>query len=98
MRSSPYPAAMLKLHHPDPENLERRLAEHAEDERRQRGIYRRSLLLFVLWPAIAVGVMAWGFQMSDETWGQTIFYAGALIGNLGVAGTLVWAYRNWGGR
>jgi hypothetical protein len=66
-----------------------------DDSGRHRRLYRRTLLLLVLWPLVGLAVMAWGFQMDHQERGRTIFFAGVAIANLGIAGTLIWAYVNW---
>jgi hypothetical protein len=87
---------MVQFHGTDAETVERRLAETAEDDRRRVRLYWQSALLLVAWPAIGVGVMAWGFQMDDPSTGQAIFFAGAALADAGILGTLVWAYRRFG--
>ena len=77
----------------DPTTVERRLGEIAEVERRERGNLRRALLHLVLWPALGIAGMAWGFGMSDGLWGPTIFYASAALGNAGILITLVAVLR-----
>ena len=84
---------MPRFHDTDPESVDRRLREVAEEERRQGGVVRRAILWLAVWIATGIGLMAWGFQMDDQLWGPTIFLAGAALGNAGIVGTLVWAYR-----
>ena len=76
-----------------PESIDRRLEEIADLERRDRRALVRTVLLLLFWPALGLAGMAWGFQMNDALWGQTIFLASAAIGNAGILITLVMAYR-----
>jgi hypothetical protein len=64
-------------------------------ERERRRLFWKAALLLVLWPALGVALMAWGFQMDDQQLGSTLFNAGVIGANLGIAGTLVWAYIRW---
>jgi hypothetical protein len=67
----------------------------AEVARERRRLYWKAALLLVLWPAVGVALMAWGFQMDDQQLGRTIFNAGVIGANVGIAGTLIWAYVRW---
>lgn len=48
---------------------------------------------FVASVAAALLIMSWGFSMDDPEWGPAIFFAGAMVGNIGIVLTLLWAYR-----
>jgi hypothetical protein len=88
---------MLHFHGTDSASVERRLAEIADDERRNTGIYWRAVLSLLFWPALGVLGMAWGFGMDDSVWGPTIFYSSAALADAGILGTVVWAYRRFEG-
>jgi uncharacterized membrane protein len=83
------------FHGTEPESIRRRLAEIAEreeEEREDRRASLRTLALLVLWPAVALAGMGWGFQMNDPVIGQTVFYLSLAVGDLGILGTLVAAW------
>jgi hypothetical protein len=82
----------MQFHGTDPASIERRLAEIAEDERRDRNALFRTIGLLVLWPTVGLLGMGWGFQMDDPVWGPVIFLLSAIVADLGILGTLLAAY------
>ena len=84
---------MAKFHDADPAIVRRRLAEIAEAEAARRPVLLRSICGILASVAVSLLIMAWGFSMDDDHLGPTIFFGGALVGNLGVLMTLLWAYR-----
>lgn len=89
----PRPLVTMRFHGTDPASIERRLQEIAEVERRDRRALWRTILLLVFWPVLGLVGMAWGFQMNDPTWGQTVFLASVAVADLGILGTLYAAHR-----
>jgi hypothetical protein len=83
---------MMRFHGTDPASIERRLAEIAEDERRDRRAFFRTLGLLVFWPVVGLVGMGWGFQMDDPVWGPVIFLLAAIVADLGILGTMLSAY------
>jgi hypothetical protein len=83
----------MHFHGTDTASIERRLAEIAEDERRDRNAFLRTLALLVFWPTVGVVVMGWGFQMDDPVWGPVIFLLAAVVADLGILGTMLSAYH-----
>ena len=86
---------MIEFHGTDPASVARRLAEIEEIEayhRRARWAFARTMALIVVWTAVAILGMAWGFQMDDPKRGPEMLYLSALVGDIGIVGTLVAAY------
>lgn len=77
----------------DPDSIRRRLAEIAAVEASRRRIVLWSVCGMVASVAVSLLIMCWGFSIDDAEVGPTIFFSGALLGNLGIVVTLLWAYR-----
>lgn len=82
---------MLRFHDTDPERIVRRLEEIAEVERSRRRSVLRSVCGMVASIVISLLIMAWGFSMTDPDLGPTVFFGGALVGNVGIVLSLLWA-------
>jgi hypothetical protein len=84
---------MVRFYDTDPERIERRLAEIAAVEASRRRVALGAVCGIVASFAVSLLIMSWGFSMDDLDLGPTIFFSGALVGNVGIVVTLVWAYR-----
>jgi hypothetical protein len=82
----------MRFHGTDPASIERRLAEIAEDERRDRNAFLRTIALLVFWPLAGLVGMGWGFQMDDPVVGPVVFLFSAILADLGILGTMLHAY------
>ena len=85
---------MLTFHGNDPESIRRRLAEIAEVEASRRHVLAGTVGGMLASIAISLLVMSWGFSMDDAARGPMVFWGGALVGNLGILLSLLWAYRS----
>ena len=45
----------------------------------RRAITYSTIALLVFWPVLGLCGMAWGFQMNDPMWGQTIFLGSVAV-------------------
>ena len=84
---------MAGFRSPDPESIRRRLDEIEAVEASRRHVLLWSVGGMLASIAISLLLMAWGFSMDDPEIGPMIFFGGALLGNLGILATLLWAYR-----
>lgn len=84
---------MTRFHDTDPQSIRRRLAEIAALEASRRRIAVWSVCGSVASVGASLLIMSWGFSMDDGDLGPTIFFSGALLGNLGIVLSLLWAYR-----
>lgn len=84
---------MSRFQEPDPESTRQRLAEIGAEEGSRRRIVPWSVCAIMASIAVSLLLMGWGFSMEDVNLGPTIFFIGALVGNIGIVVTLLWAYR-----
>jgi hypothetical protein len=76
---------------------EERAARLLAHEREASRIVRRAYFLVIavcfLWMAIGLVLMWWAFHTGDENSGRLAFLTGILVTDVGVLGTLVYAYN-----
>jgi hypothetical protein len=76
---------------------EERAARLLAQERDASRIVRRTYFLVIavcfLWMAIGLVLMWWAFHTGDERSGRLAFLGGILVTDVGVLGTLVYAYN-----
>lgn len=67
--------------------------DYEEESARGRRIVLVAVCAFIASVTASLLIMSWGFSMDDPEWGPAIFFAGAMVGNIGIVLTLLWAYR-----
>jgi hypothetical protein len=83
---------MASFHGNDPDSIRRRLAEIAEVEASRRHVLLRAVGGMLASLAISLLIMAWGFSMDDAGRGPMVLWGGALVGNVGIIITVLWAH------
>jgi hypothetical protein len=85
---------MASFHGNDPDSIRRRLAEIAEVEASRRHVLLGAVGGMLASLAISLLIMAWGFSMHDPGRGPLVLWGGALVGNVGILLTLLWAHSS----
>jgi uncharacterized ion transporter superfamily protein YfcC len=70
-----------------------REAAEIEAERIRRRDLIRTAALCVLWMLFGLYLLGWSFHTTDERYARAAFYAGIILGNGGIAFTLLRAQR-----
>ena len=87
---------MTATRSPDP-TREERAARLLAQEREASRIVRRAYVLVIavcfFWMASGLVLMWWAFHTGDEKLGRIAFLGGILVTDVGVLGTLVYAYN-----
>lgn len=79
---------------PSPEERAARLlADERDDARAHRRAVGRTLLACLGWAVVGLGGMAWGMHSADPRRAGAAFWAGLLLGDVGLFVTLVRAYQ-----
>lgn len=81
---------MLRFHDNDPERIRQRLEEIAAVEGSRRHTVLWSVCGIMVSVGLSLTVMSWGFSMADPDLGPTVFFGGALLGNIGILLSLLW--------
>ena len=58
-----------------------------------RKVYVVVILICFFWMAVGLVLLGWAFHTTDERLGHIAFYAGILVTDVGVLGTLIYAYN-----